>query len=396
MNRKIVFITIFISSFLITRAVFAYDDKTTHPALTSEVVDFYNLNFNQRITTEEKEWIISGSILEDTPPRWINHFYDPIYKTGWSGEGGFVPKEIMQKFSDVFLSSASPVSSINWAHNQELQSEYKLYRGNQTWEKAIYEYVKNKDKKAAYYALGHVLHLLEDMAVPEHTRNDTHPNDSPYENYSTRFTRDTFHIIDDLRSKNYQPTILNSLDDYFESLAGYSNNYFFSKDTINDGKYNKPKIIKDDGNFAYGIDKNSQFYALAAVDYKKIDEYFFEKIYYIKNVKEYDSILNVYWVRLSREAVLSGAGVIDLFFKEAKRAENDPSLLKKPPANISTIFSLYGEIDKFSNFFNDIYSGIKNLTNDFWNNLTGNEQAGIINQSLTSSQDVRSLQPSVI
>ncbi|PJC70007.1 MAG: hypothetical protein CO014_00920, partial [Candidatus Tagabacteria bacterium CG_4_8_14_3_um_filter_41_8] len=80
MSRKIVFIAIFISSFLITRAVFAYDDKTTHPALTSEVVDFYNLNFNQRITTEEKEWIIEGSILEDTPPRWVNHFYDPIYK----------------------------------------------------------------------------------------------------------------------------------------------------------------------------------------------------------------------------------------------------------------------------------------------------------------------------
>ena len=52
-----------------TRAVFAYDDKTTHPALTEEAVNFYNLNFNQKITDEEKEWIISGSILEVAVPQ---------------------------------------------------------------------------------------------------------------------------------------------------------------------------------------------------------------------------------------------------------------------------------------------------------------------------------------
>ena len=155
-----------------TRAVFAYDDKTTHPALTEEAVNFYNLNFNQKITDEEKEWIISGSILEDTPPRWVNHFYDPIYKVGWTGEaGGLNPQDVLRQFTDLFLSNGRAVSALNWVHNQELQNQYKLYQGNQTWEKAIYEYVKNKDKKAAYFALGHVLHLLEDMAVPDHTRN---------------------------------------------------------------------------------------------------------------------------------------------------------------------------------------------------------------------------------
>ena len=75
-----------ISSLLMARAVFAYDDKTTHPALTDEAIDFYNLYFEKKLTSEEKEWIVRGSIQEDTVPRWINHFYDPIYKVGWSGE----------------------------------------------------------------------------------------------------------------------------------------------------------------------------------------------------------------------------------------------------------------------------------------------------------------------
>lgn len=60
---------------------FAYDDKTTHPALTNEIVDFYNLSFpNNQLTAQQKEWIVQGSIDEDAPPRWINHFYDPIDK----------------------------------------------------------------------------------------------------------------------------------------------------------------------------------------------------------------------------------------------------------------------------------------------------------------------------
>mgnify|MGYP001578016837 CR=1 FL=1 len=67
------------------RQVFAYDDQTTHPALTDEIADFYNLSFpSNQLTPQQKEWIVEGSILKDTPPRWINHFYDPIYKEGWS------------------------------------------------------------------------------------------------------------------------------------------------------------------------------------------------------------------------------------------------------------------------------------------------------------------------
>ncbi len=381
MNWKVVLVLILISSAFFCRAVFAYDDKTTHPALTDETIDFYNLNFNQKISDEEKEWIVSGSILEDTPPRWVNHFYDPIYKIGWTGEqGGLNPQDILRQFTDLFLSNDSAVSALNWLHNQELQAKYKLYYGNQTWEKAIYEYVKNKNKKEAYFALGYVLHLLEDMAVPDHTRNDTHPNDSPYENYSTRFTRDSWQIADKLQNK--KPIAFNSLDEYFEYLADYSNNYFFSKDTINDTKYNKPKIIYDDGNYAYGVDENNSNFFLVKEKIIRKNDSSIDITYDLQDKDAYKPILYAYFTRLSREAVLSGAGVVDLFFKEAGKAEKDPTLLKIPPENKSAIISIVGEFFKINNF-------LKNSTISIWNRITGNkEQSSIIIQSLPNSAEV--------
>jgi len=286
--RKLFFITLlFIFGLGFTnRAVFGWDDVTTHPGLTNNTVDFYNLNFDKKISVQEKEWLIQGSVEEDTPPRWINHFYDPIYKEGWTGEHGptGVSEDLVQKFSDVFLSPESAVSAINWAHNQELQAKYKLYKGNKTWEKALYEYV-NGNEKEAFLSLGHVLHLLQDMSVPEHTRNDTHPGDSPIENFCRQFTRDKFYIVDEL--KNEQPEIFNNLDDYFESLATYSNNYFFNKDTINDPKYEKPIIAREDFFWTYGKDKNETEFMLSGVDYKKLNEYETVKIYAIKEVEEY-------------------------------------------------------------------------------------------------------------
>ena len=55
-----------------------YDNYTTHPALTRESAKLYNLYFpNNKLSEEDIQSLIQGSIAEDTAPRWINHFYDP-------------------------------------------------------------------------------------------------------------------------------------------------------------------------------------------------------------------------------------------------------------------------------------------------------------------------------
>ena len=75
-----------IGALLVSTNAFAYDSRTTHPALTDEIVDFYNLNFpDEKLSEQDKKWLIKGTVDEDTPPRYMNHFYDPVHNTGWAG-----------------------------------------------------------------------------------------------------------------------------------------------------------------------------------------------------------------------------------------------------------------------------------------------------------------------
>src|SRR3989338_1712922 len=122
-KRKVIFVFLFL--FAPSHAAFSYGDTTTHPALTSEIADFYNLNFDKNLTVEEKEWIIQGSMEEDTPPRWINHFLDPISHEGWTGEHtGTFSSSTLQAFSTVALFHENPAAADKWAHDQALQSKY--------------------------------------------------------------------------------------------------------------------------------------------------------------------------------------------------------------------------------------------------------------------------------
>jgi hypothetical protein len=366
--RLILFLIFFISLGALPQALFGWDDQTTHPALTDEAVEFYNSYFGDKLTSKQKSWLIQGSIAEDTPPRWINHFYDPIYNQGWTGEHGpdFMSEGFLREFSDVFVSFEDPVSAKNWAQNQELQTKYRLYKANKTWQKALYEYVEKGNKKEAFFALGHVLHLLQDMAVPEHTRNDSHvPTDgSPLESFATRFTRKSFHIADDLLSQNYEPRMLESLGAYFKYLANYSNNYFFSKDTISDAKYEKPSIVEESDEIAYGHDEKFEKFPLSIVDIKreKRGDYFKRiKVYSLGSQEIYHPILRAYSDRLLREALLASAGLIDLFFREAGRAEQNPDLLEIPPEEKSALVSLFkgemsltGEVFRLKRLFSSM------------------------------------------
>ena len=70
-------------------SVFAYSPYYTHPDLTGEIAklfNFENTDSDREISVNEIRWMRDGAIHEDTPPRWINHFYDPENKVGWQGK----------------------------------------------------------------------------------------------------------------------------------------------------------------------------------------------------------------------------------------------------------------------------------------------------------------------
>lgn len=340
---------------------FAYEPQPTHYSLAKKSAELFRQYYGN-LSDEEISLIAEGAVKEDTPPRWINHFYDPTNGLGWTGARmGELPDYLVQRFSDIFLSSKNPVSALDWAHNQDLQTLYKNYEGNRTFEKAVYDYV-NGNKKEAYETLGHILHLLEDMSVPAHTREDTHfdalgdPGE-PYEKWTVQNT--DLSALDSLNPKQENFSCLD-LNDCFKKMAKYSNENFFSEDTINDTNYKKiianRKTIIDFFEIYYRKDPNGQEYILL-----------------VKNLNTGEMSINQqivhrsYWSRLSKEAVLAGVEAIRIFQDEAAKAGKDRSLLKSPPtSNSSSMISPYGEVVI-------LWNGIKNV----WDKVeTVGSQAG--------------------
>jgi hypothetical protein len=124
-------------------------------------------------------------------------------------------------------------------------SSYLESEANQTYDKAVYEYLKG-NKKEAFYALGHVLHLLQDLTSVPHARADAHAtgNDkSSYEDRSMDKTIDDFKILYN-KLKGWNIVSRNSIEDYFYETALYTNNNFYSEDTIADMEYSKPEIYQ--------------------------------------------------------------------------------------------------------------------------------------------------------
>jgi len=136
-------------------------------------------------------------------------------------------------------------------------SSYLESEANQTYDKAVYEYLKG-NKKEAFYALGHVLHLLQDLTSVAHTRADAHAtsNDqSIYEIMSAEKTTNDFKTLFD-KLKNYPLIQRNMVDDYFYNIALYTNNNFYSDDTIASSEYSKPEIYQKTAvDFVNGEDK---------------------------------------------------------------------------------------------------------------------------------------------
>ena len=138
--------------------VFGYSDTTTHPALTQEILKFYNEFYSyQPVNNEDAQEIIQGSIDEDSGTRWLYHFYDPVYNRGLVLKGSLSTEERELAFGAGCIKSEWKNSN-EWAQNTLLQSgqEYSLTAGiftdlftsddDYSWDRAIYDYAW-KDKK---------------------------------------------------------------------------------------------------------------------------------------------------------------------------------------------------------------------------------------------------------
>ena len=310
----LVAVIIFGSAFFVSRA-FVYDTNIAHPGLTKMAAETYNAAGNgHKLTAEEIGLLAQGAIDEDYPFRWMNHFYDPINNRGLKG---------------------SYDTAKTWAKNAQNQASFSL--GDHSWQRAIYEYQQG-NKKEAFLALGHILHLLEDMTVPAHTRNDAHPNGDPYEQW----------VKNNFQAVSGQPIYFDSLEKYFDYLANYSNRNFYSGDTILSNKFVFPDLRKSKELNSYLYDEFGLFRLI------KIEEVALsnKKIYVIDTKVNED-----YFSLLAPKAVGAGAGVIKLFFDEAAKEK------VAVPTSLQT--NLWGDLQqpagRLVTFLEDTMNGVKKI-----------------------------------
>lgn len=312
----------------------------THAALTQEIGRFFNLHYPKRaLTIAEIKLLMQAAIDEDDGLRMLNHFYDPIHKTGLVGKN---------PLTGITLVKGLP--SKEWAQNSLAQAglvnnalalvidQDKLDSSDFAWRRAIEDYARGS-KERGLEGLGHVLHLIEDLTVPAHVRNDPHPpaktvgkelgDDDPYEHWSHKFTRYNTDVIGRMRDKKPIDG-LGSLNKYFDELAKYTNTKFLSKDTIGIANFELPNIDVLEAQKINRINflKNDQG-AIIAAKFSQIAD-----SADIKATTDNDIVSQSTWDHLSVKAVQYGAGVIDLFFDEVEKLKADPNFNPAPQRSL--------------------------------------------------------------
>jgi len=241
MNSHRIIALLFIISiiFVFNNIVFGFGNEITHPAITVKCVNAstvdnflknnlglsggvqtefqydeeqFNLfiknrmaqtNFQSNITKRTAfDWMRAGSAIEDEdghkfPIRARHHFHDPLHNSGLDN------KTDHPNYMDLFAwlthtysggFDVTGQSAITWAISGEAQQE--PYDNFECWERTRYDFHRSitepqKSSRDGFLAmtfldLGAVLHLIEDMGVPAHTRNDFlfgHYRYQPGQNY---------------------------------------------------------------------------------------------------------------------------------------------------------------------------------------------------------------------
>ena len=276
---------------------------SAHAALTSAIIDKYNAAYpDAEIDDAYRFDLIRGAKEEDDGNRSLNHFYDPVRNRGLSYGG----KTWMR--------------SKSWAVADDTNDF--------TWQKGLNAYAQG-DSHRAFLILGHVLHLLEDVSVPEHVRNDAHMLDSPYES----FTKTLVPVKD-----TTPPLVLSSLQDYFDAMALYTNTGFYSADTIDDAAYvgPKPDYVAQEGKYLYGFKTDESGSKYHLVRYIRQQNYSWLKKDALSPFldKSDKDILSDYWRLLSAKSIRYGAGMAHTFIAEGEKLKKEQTTAKKNSKNI--------------------------------------------------------------
>jgi hypothetical protein len=228
-----------------TEPVYAYKEQI-HRVISLKAWDRVNVDLNKRIGIQQATDIMGatprthvgqGSYDEDDIPNPLNHFYDPIHGAALS-----VPV-----LACMPLGTTAKTRAVGGVGN-----EYSTWAARQYLRSALLAANDSQRQiflRALFLSLGHSIHLLQDMAQPEHTRNDQHltlmgieVGDAPQASIWEEWGIANLLGVNPAVSYDGYPNVgLATAGDYFshsgnKGLAQFSNLNFVTQDT-NYGDY---------------------------------------------------------------------------------------------------------------------------------------------------------------
>jgi hypothetical protein len=133
------------------------------------------------------QWIEDGGFSADEPEYTMSlvHFYDPAHPE----QAYLTDLRFLQEFGEFMEADfANPhLSAVDWAFDRDLG--YGYFIQDYSWDDGLQYYQaalasttrENPSYGQAWRAVGETMHLVSDMTVPAHVRNDGHAWSDPYE-----------------------------------------------------------------------------------------------------------------------------------------------------------------------------------------------------------------------
>lgn len=296
-------IVILLLSLLMTIQVYAYEDTRTHPDLTKKAIKLDTcgierflkdyLGMPKGIDTlcggnggrSVLDLVMQGATNEDAgwlwdtiPVRAAHHFYNPLkdeagglndfYNAGypnlyWAwGELNGEPLDncVLTPLSYPWYYASSSCNAFSWRRTREL-----FYQALTS----AHEEERNQKFIYCYEALGRVLHLLQDVSVPAHVRNDFkgHMVDvTPYGTVARIFASDSFEKY--LKDNETEVTEVDPSDVVIPDVAEFDRfKYFWDKEQYKLPELDVNATIPSDGRLQCGLSEyvNANFFSECAM-----------------------------------------------------------------------------------------------------------------------------------
>lgn len=214
----------------------AVSGEAWDPEDGTEFSDTYMLGKTISVEKEKtlKEWIIDGGFSADEPEadQAMVHFYNPLRQ----------PNYLTDQLNDAPGGSIinPQISAYNWAFGTS-GNKYSFTLGRKYYKDALASTdPDNKNYGNAWRSVGETMHLMSDMTVPAHVRNDGHAPHlglwDPYEYFTDTTDIDLYGTTGTAATGfgNYRHTYPGegNIDSLMTDVATYTNTHFFSKDTV--------------------------------------------------------------------------------------------------------------------------------------------------------------------